>query len=146
MPGITGKISKAARARVRARLVARPQVSARAFSELTAMPTHSTLARDLASVIGVDAQYLRREDVLGEILRVHRNELPPDIQPLLARVGLQDVVDPFAFGLLDFVEKRIGEDQSRLKRDPFVPTPKTEDEWIARILSLTFGELFDALT
>jgi hypothetical protein len=93
----------------------------------------------------VDLEHLRREDKFRDILRVHRDELPVAVQPLIQKVGLRDVVDPFGMALLDFVEKRIGEDNSRMKRAPFIPVPSNEDEWVERILDTTVGELLVAL-
>jgi hypothetical protein len=149
MQAITSKVSDAARTRVRARLRGRVKVplSGSARDQLTAPASENgtSLAQALANLIGVEVEQLRRDDKLREILRVHRNELPADVQRLLPKIGLSDVVDPFAFALLDFVEKRIGEDPSRVKRAPFVPLPTSEDEWIDRILSMTVGELLGAL-
>lgn len=149
MQAIASKLSNAARARVRDRLRGRPRVPLSGLitgQATTTEPTNDTaLAHALAGLIGVDAEHLRPNDRFREIFRVHRDELPQDIQPLMPKAGLNDVIDPFAFALLDFVEKRIGDDRSRLQRAAFVPSPKNENEWIDRILDMTFAEFLIAL-
>ena len=148
MQTITSRLSNAARARVQARLRARPKLPFSGALEgkgSTGAATASELAQSLAELISVDLEHLRREDTFRDIFRVRRDELPVEVQPLLQKVGLHDVVDPFGMALLDFVEKRISEDRSRMKRAPFARAPSNEDEWLERILDTTVGELLVAL-
>ena len=109
MTGIANQLSLADQACVRDRLRERRAVAADNWilaDLLRSAPDQVTsLAERLAALIGVPAKYLRSEDKFHEILRVHREELPPEVQPLMAKAGLADVIDPFAFALLDFVEK-----------------------------------------
>jgi hypothetical protein len=149
MIGTANKLSLAARERVRARLLERVAISPGKWIPadlLRSDPDEVTaLATRLAALIGVPAGHLRAEDKFREILRVHREELLPEIQSLMAEAGLVDVIDPFAFALLDFVEKRVGEDPSRLQHFTFQPSPSNEGQWLERILELSVGELLRAL-
>jgi hypothetical protein len=149
MPANTSKVSTAAKARVRDRLRERPKEpitnSITAQIPASDSKTATTLANDLAVLIGVDVEHLRAGDRLRNILRVHTDELPENVRPLVPRVGLGDVVDPFAFSLLDFVEKRIGKDRSRMQRPAFMPRPKNEEQWIERILDMTVADFLTAL-
>lgn len=146
----TTKVSNAAMARVRDRLRDRPKLSV-AGSIASQLPAPDSMkvaaiANELAALFGVDVEHLRPSDTLRDLQRVCRDELPADIQPLMARIGLKDVFDPLAFDLLDIVEKRMGQDRSRLLRAPFVPAPKSEEEWIDRILDMTVADFLSALS
>lgn len=98
-----------------------------------------------ASMIGVGTEHLRDDDRLGDILRVQRSELPEDVRPLLEKFGLGDFVSVYGFEILDHVEDRTAKDRSIIARAPFVPLPRSEDEWMDRIMSMTVGELLTAL-
>jgi len=76
---------------------------------------------------------------------VDRGDLPEHIQPLVKEFGLTASVDPFGLDLLHFIEKRIGKDESKLGRLPFVPLPHNEDEWIERIMGMTLRQFLVAL-
>jgi hypothetical protein len=103
------------------------------------------VATELASLIGVDVKYLRAEDSLRDILVVRAGELPVGTRKLLEKAGLVDAVNPFAFDLIDFVERRIGQEQSRLQHRAFSPLPKSEEEWVERLEGMTVRELVEAL-
>ncbi|GAC1480171.1 MAG: hypothetical protein NVS1B4_25220 [Gemmatimonadaceae bacterium] len=143
----TARLLNSAAALVRERLRHRPpmpisDVGADASVGVT-RASRDALIEGLASAIGVEARCLRLDDRLQDILRVHRDELPPDHQKLMTKIGLHDFIDPLAFDLLAFVERRIGNNQSRLAR--FKPWPKNEGQWIDRILRMTVADLVDAL-
>lgn len=142
----TTELSMAARARVRERLQQRDRslqlrASSRAFSE----DGFSRVVAELSTILGVDAGYLRPDETLGQALRVHRSELPSEVHHLFPALGLHDVVDPFAFALLDMVEGELRRDPSKQYRRAFTPTPKSEAEWVSRLLNLTVAEFVEAL-
>lgn len=148
MPATASELSNAAKAHVRARLRDRPIVPViQGVGEkgLALVPQTEALIQILAKLIGVDVNHLRIEDQLRETLRVHRNELPVSIQGLMTKVGLTDVIDPFSFDLLNFVEERISQDQRRLERPSFLPSPKDEEEWIDRIMDMTVAQFLQSL-
>lgn len=140
---------KAAGTRVRERLSQRPMVplveQVAGDSEAEQVRAISALAGELSKVIGVDARHLRASETLRESLRVRREELASEIGELMPRVGLGDVVDPFAFDLLDLVEQRFREKPSRVERAAFAPKPQNEDEWVERILDLTVADFLTTL-
>ena len=144
MPTIANQFSLAAKARVRAKLRDRAEGSHNLMN-VPRIETPHAATKDLATIVGVEAVHLRPDDRLRDILRVHRTDLPPDAQPLMERLGLRDIADPFAIDLLHYVENRIGRDSARLRRGPFTPQPQNEEEWIERIMGMTVAELSSAL-
>ena len=145
----TTKLLRAAEAQVRERLRQRPMIPLVESVVGSAGPEDeskvSSLAAELAEVIGVDVGHLRPSETLRESLRVHRDELGSEIGMLMPKVGLDDVVDPFAFGLLDLVERKFRERPTRVESQFFAPTPKNEDDWVERILDLTVADFLRAL-
>lgn len=145
----SSKLLNAAGARVRERLSQRHMIplveQVPGVSEPEQVAAMSALAGELSRVIGVDASYLRASETLREPLRVRREELASEIGELMPRVGLGEVVDPFAFDLLELVERRFREKPSRVERAAFSPMPKNEDEWIERILDLTVADFLITL-
>ncbi|MBX3134186.1 MAG: hypothetical protein KF689_12465 [Gemmatimonadaceae bacterium] len=145
----TTKLLRAAEAQVRERLRQRPMIplveSVVGSAGLEDESAVSSLAAELAKVIGVEVGHLRPTETLRESLRVHRNELGSEIGKLMTKVGLDDVVDPFAFGLLDLVERKFREKPTRVESVFFAPAPKNEDEWVERILDLTVADFLRAL-
>jgi hypothetical protein len=144
MPTIASQVVAAAKARVRARF--RDRTGIAGASNVQSSGCVEKLKNDLAALLGIDSAHLRGDDKLRDILRVHRNELSFDAQLLMEKVGLKDVVDPFAFDLLHYVEKRIGRDSAFLRRPAFLPQPRNEGEWIERIMGMTVAELSAALS
>lgn len=104
-----------------------------------------SIASELGTVLGLDAGYLRPNETFRESLRVHRDELGGEVRGLLPKLGLRDVVDPFAFELLALAEKRFREVPARATHTAFAPIPKTEDEWIERILDMRIADYLRAL-
>lgn len=143
------RLLAAAHETVQARLRQRTKVSlANSFATTNPERPRESLeneARQLAAIVGVDMDYLRPDDRLGDILRVEQTELPEDVRPLLRKFGLDHFVRVQAFEILDHVERRMAKDRSILYRPPFVPSPRNEDEWIDRIMNMTVGELLIAL-
>jgi hypothetical protein len=148
MAGATARLNAIARAQVEARLRERPPLPVDQWAQGITEEEKARRMRvieDLSRVIGVAPQQLRPDDRLDEVLRVSRSSLPEPAQRDMTSLGLREVFDPYAFALLDFVERRVGEDRTRLSRESFQPTPKSESEWVDRILRLTVGELAEAL-
>lgn len=149
MPSVTSKLSKAARRRVRERLQARPKIAivASVISEHgdAGSVGIATLADALSTMIGIDIDHLRPDETLRDALRVQRDELSSDVRDLFSEIGLENVIDPFAFSLLDLAEKRFREDPSRVQRAVFIPLPSNEDEWVDRLLDMTVSEFLNAL-
>ena len=96
-------------------------------------------------MIGVDADHLRPTDRLGDIFRVDATELPQDMRPLLRKFVSGDHMRVFGFEVFDLLERRIAQNRSILEKPPFVPTPKSEDEWMERIMGMTVAELLSVL-
>lgn len=136
----TSKVLDAARARVRDRLLTRPEAPLAVHD-----PSAAASAVALAGILGVKIEHLRLDDRLQDILRVHRDDLPADVRAMMGKLGLREVIDPFAFDLLDLVERRFREQRARAQRLAFHPIPKNEEEWIDRILSMTVNELLTAI-
>ncbi|GAC1418074.1 MAG: hypothetical protein NVSMB53_17110 [Gemmatimonadaceae bacterium] len=143
----TTRLLESAAALVRERLRHRPPTETSEVGKESGAAlrngSRADLLEEFALIIGVEASCLRLDDRLQDALRVERHELPADHQRLMSKLGLRDVIQPFAIDLLDFVEQRIGNDHARLAR--FQPWPKNEDEWIDRILGMTIADLIDAL-
>jgi hypothetical protein len=145
----TDKLLRAAESRVRERLRERPKaplleavVGGSGQEQISAV---ASLAVELSLVIGTDLEHLRASETFREALRVRREELSSEAGALMPQVGLSDVIDPFAFDLLDLAERRIREKPSRAQQEVFLPAPKNEDEWIERILDLTVADFLRAL-
>ena len=143
MPTIANQFTNAAKARVRAKL--RDREGGASPTDLSRREIPNEVKEELSELLDVDIAYLRAGDRLREILRIHRSELPADAQPLMEKLGLKDIADPFAIDLLHYVEKRIARDSTRLQRPAFRPQPNSEDEWIERIMDMTVAELSSAL-
>ncbi len=145
----TDKLLKAAEDRVRERLRERPAVplvqAVVGSSDREQISAVSSLAAELGVVIGTDVRHLRATETFREALRVRREELASEAGALMPRVGLSDVIDPFAFDLLDLAERKFREKPSRVQDKVFAPLPKNEDEWIERILDLTVADFLRAL-
>jgi hypothetical protein len=145
MPLTPESLIQAAKIRIRERLTHRSRLDLgpprRARTRITQRA--NAVVEQIASLIGVDASQLQPEDHLREILRVSQAELPQDVQALMPQFGLSGVIDPSAFDLLDFVEKSVAGDRSKLNR--FRPMPRDDSEWLERILDMTLSELAEAL-
>jgi hypothetical protein len=145
----TTTLLKAAEARVRERLRQRPTISLVESVVGDAKSKEAdrirALASELAEVIGVESGRLRPAETLRHALRVHRDELGSEIGALMAKVGLDDVVDPFAFALLDLAERKFRERPTRAEHNVFAPLPQNEDQWIERILDLQVADFLRAL-
>ena len=144
MPTIANQFTSAAKASVRAKLRDREdgQESPTGPSK---KENPDEVKQELSQILDVGVAYLRAGDRLRDILRIHRSELPANAQPLMEKLGLKDIADPFALDLLHYVEKRIGRDSTRLTRPAFRPPPRSEDEWIERIMDMTVAEFSSAL-
>ncbi|MDB4884652.1 MAG: hypothetical protein JWN79_90 [Gemmatimonadetes bacterium] len=103
------------------------------------------VAGNIAALIGIAPEYLRGADTIGTILRVQREELPPEMQQMLAQIGLRDHVSPFALDLLAFVEAAIGRERGKLQHVAWIPLPSSDDEWVERIMSMSITEIAHAL-
>ncbi len=103
------------------------------------------VAAELARIVGVDVNLFRPDDVLSQCLRVRRDELPSEIARTFPDHHLQDAYEPFAFPVLDLVEKRLRKNRALIDHPSFQPLPKNEDEWLNRILDLTVAEFCEAL-
>ena len=134
---------------VQARLSTRPNIalvkSVQAQGSERSLTALDVEAEKLARCIGVDSGQLRPDDRLGEILRVYEGELPPHARPLLRKFGHSDHILIGGFAILDHVEQRMAEVRSIVRERPFVPSPKSEDEWMDRIMGMTVGELLTVL-
>ena len=146
----TTKVLRAAESRVRERI--KHDVAPRRVDDgcrdLTddASVRFAPLAQELAKSLGIDVGDLQLDTTLRKLFRVHRDELSPEVRALMPKLGLGDVVDPFAFDLLDFAERRFREVPGRAKHHAFTPAPQNEDEWVERILDLTARDFLNALT
>ena len=105
-----------------------------------------TEAKAFGSIIGIDPDHFRPDDRLGEILRVDRGDLPADVQSLLSRFGLRDHIIVGGARLLEHVESRTRSDRAILNQPPFVPTPRSEDEWMDRIMGMTIQQFLVVLS
>lgn len=145
----TTKVLRAAETRVRERIKeAAPTTSVGSPAQIVttaATSRFAALTEELATLIGVNAELLKLDTSLREFLRVHSDELQPDVRALMPKLGLRDVVDPFAFDLLNFAERRFREVPARAKHPAFTPAPRNEDEWVERILDLTARDFLNAL-
>lgn len=145
MPTVANVVAAAAKDRVRHRLQQRSRSPLThllsAVGDEVDQPSLLKAAQEFAAVVGVDVECFRPNDRLGELLRVKRDELPTSVHAVLPRLGLSDVVDPYAFDLLHFVEQRVGRDRKKLSRPAFLPMPASEEEWIERISTLSVAEL-----
>jgi hypothetical protein len=141
----TTRLLAAASARVKERLQQRDRLGLLRGAADASVGSPTRIVAQLSAILGVDATYLRPEETLREVLRVHRSELPADLQDLFPALGLQDFVDPFALEILDMVEREIRRDRTKIHRKPFVPTPTNEDEWVTRLLDMTIAEFVEAL-
>lgn len=145
MPTAASQFISVAKACVRARLRDRKDGNGTSISDGRSERGTEDVKKELATLLDIDNAHLRYEDRLRDILRVHRNELPPDTQLLMEKLGLRDLADPFAIDLLHYVEKRIGRDSARLRRPAFLPQPRNEEEWIERVMGMTVADLTAAL-
>ena len=135
-----------AKARVRSRLANRSAVEPMTLRYANAQaPDVTSILRELSAIFGVDERQLRGADKFRDILRVHRSELPENIQDLFPSLGLTDHVDVFVLDLLHLLENRVGKKTSRLSSPAFIPVPTNEDEWVERILEMTIEEFTVAL-
>lgn len=143
------RLIAAAEEHVRAKLRRRPKAPLAASIEAReSMQPHASIeaqAKELALIVGVDPDHLRPDDRLGDILCVGRDELPVDVQPLFQKFGLRDHIIVRGTEILDHVERRAGVDQAILNREPFVPAPRNEDEWMERVMGMTVEELLVTL-
>lgn len=146
----TTKVLRAAERRVRERIQESPATPLREV-QATAVQGKNVgvapvLAQELANLVGIRVEQLSLDTPFREYLRVHQDELPSDVRVLMPKIGLEEVVDPFAFDLLDYAERKFRELPERAKRKAFSPTPRSEDEWIDRIMGMTAREFLQALT
>src|SRR6185437_2559835 len=98
-----------------------------------------------AEIIGVDAALIRPDDRLGELLCVSQNELPENLHPLMMKFGFKGCICVHAFDLLQHVEERVASDRTIADRPTFQPLPRSEDEWLDRLMAMTVGEFVRAL-
>lgn len=148
MSGGPKKVVQAAKARVRQRLAEQAGVRATSRSDARSVWTAKEfeIATSIAAALNVEIAHLPRREILATILRVHKDDLPDDIQRLLPSVGLTNWVDPFALDLLALVEKTIGRDRNKLNCPLWTPRPTNEDEWVERIMGATLDDLVVALS
>jgi hypothetical protein len=105
----------------------------------------ASAANALASIVGIEADYLRPDDRLGNIFRVDEQELPDDVRPVLRKFLSGDRIVVFGFEILALLERRIAMERSILERPLLLPAPKSEDEWMERLLGMTVEELLSVL-
>lgn len=145
----TTKLLRAAEVQVRERLRLRPifplEKAIVGSPGLEDADKVRAIAAELDAVIGVEVGHLRPAETLRESLRTHRDELGREYGKLMTELGLDDVVDPFAFGLLDLVERKFRGNPKLVESELFAPMPRNEADRVERILDLTVADFMRAL-
>lgn len=108
-----------------------------------ARPAVTVALERLAGAIGISPGRLRADDVVRDIVRVRRTELPQRLQLEWAKTDLGEFLDVRIYEVLHALEQTVGRGEwSRaLQRVPEGKRPRSEEEWIELILPLTLREV-----
>lgn len=102
----------------------------------------TTLLRELGIVLGADPRLLRADDILQDLLRVNLSQLALDANEARAwsRHDLRNQIEPFAYELMALLERLATKDGWRSQWRTLQPRPRSEDEWLDRIMRMNVAE------
>lgn len=140
------QIERLARDRVAGRLAVRSALAPAAIlsecevDELDKEAARSLLL-ELAGIVNVEPGHFRADDLLGKLLRVTREELDPaPTADAWRRAGLTDQIEVFGYDIMSMVERLSTKAAWRRKWQELSPRPRSEEDWLNRIMSMTLGE------
>lgn len=139
------RIIHAAEAEVRRRLDHREHVAPESILEASGIPADLAgpamdLLRGLSQVIGIDPGRLRPDDVLGDLLRVGRNDLPEVSARDWEKAEFHEFVEVHSYDIMYLVEQHSDWKRWRENYNQMANPPRNEEEWIDLIMSMTMSE------
>lgn len=100
----------------------------------------TVLATRLGAVLEIDPKLLRANDQLGDLLRIHSDELPFVTSQEWAESGLEGSVVVCSYDIMHIVETQSDKAKWRAKWASLPAPPRNEEAWIDLILSMSVGE------
>ncbi len=131
---------------VRQRLAMRPVTSVETIlSECGVQPGRKAAALrllvGLEEVIGIEPGHLMPSDRLGDLMRVRKEELGPELSlRSWEKAGLKDFIEAFSYDIMHLVERLSTRAGWKRKWKELSPRPRNEEGWLNMIMAMTLCE------